>query len=141
MVAESHLCIAANLENLSTIREFVRQSASAFQIDADSVCDVLLAVDEAATNIIVHGYRGCQGTIEIDMEYLGDSLVVRLRDEANPFDPRCVPAADVELPLEQRAPGGLGIHLMRRLVDDVGHCLTAKGGNELTLVKKVGAVL
>jgi len=139
MVAESHLCMAANLENLSAIREFVRQSASAFQVEADSVCDILLAVDEAATNIIVHGYRGCEGTIEIDVECLEDALVVRLRDEANPFDPRCVPAADVELPLEQRAPGGLGIHLMRRVVDDVGHCLTARGGNELTLVKKMGA--
>ena len=108
MVAKSHLCIPANFESLSTIREFVQQSAWAFQVEADSICDILLAVDEAATNIVVHGYRGCEGTIEIEIQRLEDALVVRLRDEANPFDPRCVPAADVELPLEQRAPGGLG---------------------------------
>lgn len=137
MKALHHLCVAARIENLSVLRAFVRSAASRLDADADAVADMLLAVDEAATNIIVHGYAGCGGSIEVSVELSADALTVRLRDQADPFDPRCLPVPDLSVPLEQRRPGGLGVHLMRQLVDEVRYRSGGAHGNELTLVKRL----
>lgn len=108
----------------------------ALGVDAATIPDVVLAVDEAATNIILHGYQGQEGIIEIEVVQEGDALVVRLRDETVPFDPTSVPPPDLTVPLEQRAPGGLGIYLIRQVMDEVMYRITSQGGNELTLVKR-----
>ena len=97
---------------------------------------VLLAVDEAATNIIVHGYKRQQGRIEIEMRPEGPDLIIVLRDEAPLFDPTRHPSPDLTLPLEQRQPGGLGIFLMRQVMDEVTHRPRAGGGNELIMIKR-----
>jgi serine/threonine-protein kinase RsbW len=130
------LHIAAELKNLAAIRRFIEKTARALGVDPAIVPDLLLAVDEAATNIIVHGYQGQEGPIEVEVEREGDALVIRLRDEAAPFDPTAIPPPDLSLPLEQRSPGGVGIYLMRQCVEQVTHRCTPQGGNELTLVKK-----
>jgi serine/threonine-protein kinase RsbW len=97
---------------------------------------MLLAVDEAATNIIVHGYRGQPGAIEIDVEKQDSSLAVSLRDQAPPFDPTSVPVPDLSLPLDQRPFGGMGVHLIRQSMDEVIYRVPPQGGNELILVRK-----
>jgi serine/threonine-protein kinase RsbW len=99
--------------------------------------DMQAAVDEAAANIIVHGYQGQPGNIEIEVWKEGEALVVRLRDQAPLFDPTTVPPPDLTLPLEERFLGGLGIHLIRHFTDTMTHRVTSEGGNELTLMKKV----
>ena len=136
MYTRSSLRIAAELKNLAEIRRFVRETASALGVDPAMIPDVLLAVDEAASNIVLHGYQGQEGIIEIEVRREGDALVIRLRDEAAPFDPTCVPPPDLTLPLEQRALGGVGIYLIRQVMDEVTHRITPQGGNELTLVKR-----
>jgi serine/threonine-protein kinase RsbW len=136
MNTSSSLCIAAELKNLVEIRRFVRETATALDVDSATIPDVLLAVDEAASNIIIHGYRGQGGALEIEMEREGEALVIRLRDEAPPFDPAAVPPPDLTLPLEQRHIGGLGIYLIRQVMDEVAHRIMPQGGNELTLVKR-----
>ena len=60
MDSDSALRIAAELKNLSVIRRFVQETASAFGADRDMIADVILATDEAATNVIVHGYQNQQ---------------------------------------------------------------------------------
>jgi serine/threonine-protein kinase RsbW len=119
------------------IRRFVEKATTALDVDPTTVGDAVLAVDEAASNIILHGYQGQPGIIEIEVERTGDDLVVRLRDEAAPFDPTSFPAPDLTLPLEQQAVDGLGIHLIRRVMDKVTHRITPQGGNELLLVKRL----
>ncbi len=136
MNTSSSLCIAAELKNLVEIRRTVQETATALGVDSAMIPDVLLAVDEAASNIIIHGYQGQGGAIEIEMEREGDALVIRLRDEAPPFDPAAIPPPDLTLPLEQRPIGGLGIYLMRQVMDEVTHRITPQGGNELTLLKR-----
>jgi len=138
---ESHssLRISAELKQLVVIRRFIEETAAAFKADPSAILDILQAVDEAATNIIVHGYRGQPGTIEIEIRREGDSLLVRLRDQATPFDPTAVPPPDLTLPLEKRPLGGMGIYLARQLMDEMTHRVTSQGGNELTLVKKTAA--
>ena len=131
------LRIAAKLENLAAIRRFVEEAAAALGIDPATVTDIVLAVDEAASNIVVHGYQGQPGTIEIEVKRERDALLIYLRDEASPFDPTSVGAPDLTVPLEQRATGGMGIHLIRQIMDKVVHRITSQGGNELLLVKRL----
>jgi serine/threonine-protein kinase RsbW len=131
------LRIAAKLENLAAIRRFVEETAIAFGIQPAVVTGIVLAVDEAASNIVVHGYQGQPGTIEIEVKRERAALLICLRDEASPFDPTSVPAPDTTLPLEQRASGGLGIHLIRHMMDEVTHRTIPQGGNELVLVKRL----
>jgi anti-sigma regulatory factor (Ser/Thr protein kinase) len=134
---ESSLQVSTELENLSTIRSFVQEYLMNLgDIKQDIIDDVLLAVEEGVTNIMIHGYQGQPGFIDIGLRRSGDSLVVCLRDEATPFDPATVPAPDLTLPLELRPVGGLGVHMMRNLMDDMTHRITSQGGNELTLVKR-----
>jgi len=122
------------------IRQYVRDTAEAQGASAAAVEETLLAVDEAISNIVHHGYRGRQeGRIEITVERDGADLVIRLYDDAPPFDPTTVEPPDLTLPLEQRPVGGLGIHLMRQNMDRISHGVTEQGGNELTLVKR-GAI-
>jgi serine/threonine-protein kinase RsbW len=130
------LLIAAELKNLSSIRTFVEEEAAALGAQPKAVADMLLAVDEAATNIMVHGYQGRPGAIEIEVSRRQDDLVVRLRDQAAPFDPNQVPPPDLTLPLEERPIGGLGVYLITRLMDEMQHRIRPEGGNELILVKK-----
>lgn len=136
MELKSSFQISAELKNLALIRSFVEETALALAADPVRLLEVVLAVNEMATNIMLHGYQGQPGLIEIEIGRAGDSLVVRLRDEAPPFDPATAPNPDLSLPLEERPPGKMGIFLTRQLMDEMTHRLTPQGGNELTLIKK-----
>jgi serine/threonine-protein kinase RsbW len=136
MKPSTSLHIEAETKNLAAIRLFVEEAATALGVGLATIPNVILAVDEAVSNIIAHGYQGQGGSIEIEVSREGDALVIRLRDEATPFDPTSVPPPDLTLPLEQRTPGELGIHLIRQLMDEMTHCVTPQGGNELILVKR-----
>jgi serine/threonine-protein kinase RsbW len=134
---ESTLLVLAELPNLAVIRRFVEETAMALKADRDAIDDMIQAVDESATNIIVHGYRGRTGNIEIEVTQEGYVLVVRLRDQAPLFDPTRAPPPALTLPLERRRLGGLGIHLTRQFSDSMTYRITSEGGNELALRKKV----
>ena len=137
MSAAASLRISADLENLASIRRFVRENAAGLRQDQDALQALIRAVDESVTNVIVHAYRGQPGSIEIALEEAEGCLVIRLRDQAAPFDPTGVPSPDVTSPLDERPLGGLGIHLTRHLVDEMIYRPGPDGGNELTLVKRI----
>jgi serine/threonine-protein kinase RsbW len=139
MTTRYTLHITAELKNLSQIRDFVEMAATGLGFAPEVIPNVQLAVDEVATNVMLHGYHGQGGPLEIEVERLQHDLIVRLRDEAAPFDPNTVPTPDLTLPLAQRPIGGLGIHLVRRTMDEIRHQLTPTGGNELVLVKHSAA--
>jgi serine/threonine-protein kinase RsbW len=131
------LQVAADVAQLATIRAFVEQQTRALGIDAYDIYDLILAVNEAATNIVAHGYRGQPGTIEIELRLQGDAIEITLRDQAPLFDPTQVPTPDMSLPLHKRPLGGMGVHVTRELMDDIRYRVTPAGGNELLLVKRV----
>jgi len=131
----THLHIAADLNQLATLRTFIRDYCAAMQLAGEITEDVVLAVDEAVTNSITHGYAGQAGDIYASLTVSADRLVVCLRDNAAPFDPTQLPQPDLSLPLEQRPLGGMGVYLMLDLMDEVRHAVTETGGNELILTK------
>jgi serine/threonine-protein kinase RsbW len=128
--------LTAELENLVLIRRFVENTAQSLQADQAAIDDVIQAVDEVATNIIVHGYAAKPGIIDVEVKREGAALIVHLLDQAPQFDPTAVPPPDLTLPLEKRQPGGLGIHLIREYMDQVRYLAIPQGCNELTLLKK-----
>jgi serine/threonine-protein kinase RsbW len=130
---------AAELTDLAGIRGFIEAAATDLGADDPAIRDLVIAANEAVANIIRHGYRGKPGPIEVIVVREPDSIVVYLRDEAPAFDPTTYPAPDLTVPLEARRAGGLGIHLTRTGVDEVSHLPLRRSGNELTLVKKLGA--
>jgi serine/threonine-protein kinase RsbW len=130
------LQIAAVTENLAAIRRFMEESATRLGVDSAAIPALVLAVDELATNIIVHGYQGRDGLIDIAAGCRGDVFVVRLRDQAPPFDPTCAPLPDIALPLDRRPIGGMGIFFARQIMDAMTYQQMPDGGNELTLVKR-----
>lgn len=131
------LRLDAVLEDLPRIRRFVQESAGALGIASGDVPNVVLAVDEAVTNVILHSYAGHGGPVEIEVTRRLGVLVVKLRDEAQPFDPTGIPAPDLSDPVEKRGPGGLGVHLIRQVMDQLIYRRRVDGGNELTMIKRV----
>ena len=127
---------AAKLENLVAMRHFAQRVAIDGGGDPEAIDDMLLAMNEATTNIILHGYQDQPGAIEIEVTYDADALIVTLRDRSPAFDPTSVPPPDLTLPLEQRPFGGMGIHMMRQFTDKLIYRTRADGWNELILVKK-----
>lgn len=94
------------------------------------------AVEELFTNLVKYS-RGGTREIAIELARDGDRLVVSLTDfDVEPFDIRTVPDARVDLTLDERKPGGLGIHLVRRMVDEIDYRYV-DGRSTTTFVKSL----
>lgn len=119
---------------MSVIADFVSGSMSQLGIEA-GVLEVQAAVDEACTNIMKYAYSEEGGTITITCEVQDNYFVVTIRDKGKHFDPSSVPQPDLETDLDKRRIGGLGIYLMRKLVDDVSYSFDTKKGNTLVMRK------
>ncbi len=132
----STLSVPAEMRNLGLIARFVQTEADALGAEPGAVAELLQAVDEAATNVIMHGYRYGPGQIEIEISRQDENLVVCMRDRAPFFDVTLVPPPDLTLPLEERRNGGLGVFLMRQFTDEILCRELPGGGNELTMYKR-----
>ncbi len=126
----------ATVRDLNDIREFLESAIQTLGGDSDVAGDLVLAVNEAVTNILLHGYQERPGPVIVSAEADGHDLLVRLLDEAPLFDPTAVPPPDINLPLEERPLGGLGIHMMRQLTDELIYRVTEDGKNELIFLKR-----
>jgi anti-sigma regulatory factor (Ser/Thr protein kinase) len=108
------------LESLSTIRNYVRQAAEQAGIDSKRAYRLRLAVDEIATNIALHGYQenDLVGEIQVRATVDDKTLTIQIEDEAIPFDPLGHPRPNnLDLPIEARPYGGLGVYLAVQNVD------------------------
>lgn len=134
-----HARIPADLTRVVELRALVRSAVDAIDPEADGACqdDLVQAVDEAATNTILHGYRGAPGWVDVAVERIDDRLVITMEDEASTFDPTGVPAPDLSVPPDARRPGGMGIHLMRESTDALDHSPRPGGGNILTMSRRL----
>jgi serine/threonine-protein kinase RsbW len=115
------LSLPAQLESLSAIGRYVLDAAAQAGIEPRSAYRLRLAVDEVATNIIVHGHEEGrrEGTVEVRAEADDHCLTVALEDRGPAYDPlaRAEPE-NLDRPLEEREPGGLGVFLAIRGVDE-----------------------
>ena len=133
----------ARYKNLEQIRDFVTYQAEAYGFDPNEIYAIQVAVDEAFTNIIEHAYGGeCSKDIQCECFAAGDEFTVTIIDNGLPFNPDDVPEPDTNTPLEERDIGGLGIHFMRKSMDEVRFSrieIREQGGderNQLVMVKR-----
>jgi anti-sigma regulatory factor (Ser/Thr protein kinase) len=129
--------IPAELDRVADVRQLVRDVAGICHAPEPCMDDLVQAVDEATTNVIVHGYRGQPGWVDVAAERVGDRIVVTVTDEAPTFDPTTVPDPDLSVPPHHRRPGGMGVHLIREATDRLEHEPRPGGGNILTLDRRL----
>jgi len=134
------LRFAAKFEYLDEIRDFVGNIARSGGFSDKDIYNIQLASDEAASNIIEHAYENISdGVLEISCGLKGDVITIILVDHGESFDPSHVPAPNVNADLSERQIGGLGLYLMRKLMDEVRYEADAKNNrNTLTLIKHKG---
>lgn len=134
--AERKLTFPGRFDSLAAISEFVTRAAEEAGLDERGVYEVQLAVDEACANVIEHAYGGqARGEIEVTCSITSDGITVTLRDHGPRFDPDSVPSPNLDAPLEERNDRGLGLYLMRQLMDDVRFDFASDTGNVLTMAK------
>ena len=133
-----HLQYTAKFEYLDEIREFVGTIAREGGFSGKDVYNIQLATDEAASNIIEHAYDGVtDGLLELSCGMEGDAIKIILIDHGEPYDPDSIPMPDLKADLSERKIGGLGIFLMRKLMDEVHYeSHPKKNSNILTMIKR-----
>ena len=120
------LILPGKLEHLGEIRKYVKSVATEAGLEKKASYKLCLAVDEIATNIITHGYNehGLEGNISVQAEINEKNLTVYIEDTAIPYDPittEIVTEETLQKNLEERAIGGLGVHLAYGSVDKFIH--------------------
>ena len=136
MPKQWELMVDGRPENLATIADFVIKAALASGLNEKATFEVQMAVDEACTNVIEHGYgEEEEGKIALCCECAEGDFVVTIRDNGQSFDPEAVPPPNLTCSLAERKEGMLGLYFMRRLMDEVRFRFDAEG-NELTMVKR-----
>ena len=128
---------AAKFEFLDEIREFVGEIARNAGFGDKDVYNIQLATDEAASNIIEHAYEGItDGVLDLSCGMEADGIKIILIDYGYPFDPSTIPMPDLKADLSARKIGGLGIYLMRKLMDEVHYEPRPDKSNVLTMIKR-----
>ncbi len=126
--------------HLATVREAVREVVAESSFPKDELNRLMLAVDESVTNVMEHAYEhDLEGemSIEITLSATGSEFVARIRDWGSSFDPTQVPAPNLSEHVKDGRRHGLGIFLVRRIMDEVTYTSSPDGCNELRLAKRV----
>lgn len=123
-------------ESLGKALEAVQDFALSRDVPQTAVHRIQVALDEMITNIFSHGYEGGSGTVDLSIKLRGDFLELYIVDHARPFNPLRQAQPEVDLPIENRPIGGVGIHLVRTLIDEIEYSRQGTE-NHLLLRKKV----
>jgi len=116
----STLELPAKIENMETLMTFVSDRARALGFSAKRIKEIELATEEALVNIINYAYKDCDGTIRISCsDEMPSHLIIRIEDYGAAFDVLSLSDPDITCSLTDRAVGGLGVFLIRKLMDDV----------------------
>ena len=126
----------ARYDHLKAISVFVMDAIKDSPFDDCQRYAIDLAVDEACSNVIDHAYGGDQqGEIKISLDLTKIGLSITIQDYGAPFDPDCVVEPDLTSPLETRCERGLGVYLIREVMDEARYDFSCPGVNQLVLVK------
>ena len=131
-----NLKVASSPENLGTIREFIHDISRNAGFDSETAGQIELAVDEACTNVIKHAHKfKYDKSIEISVRLDRQKIKIIITDRGLGFDIKKVAKPDLQKYIHEAKKGGLGIHLMRSLMDEVQFDFNPGVKNQVTLVK------
>ena len=135
---ERHLILHNDIQQIPQLAEFVETVADAAKLDVALTMSINLALEEAVSNVIMYAYpKGSDGLVDIEAIVRKDSLQFIVSDNGIPFDPTAAPEADISLDVDERPIGGLGIFLVRNIMDEVTYNRSDDGKNILTMTKKL----
>ena len=120
--------VGAELDELGGVRSFVRRAGESLGASETVIGDLCLVVDEAVTNVILHGYAGHPGEIRLQLSGEGRDLVVRIVDDAPAFDAGAVEPPHLDQDLAERKFGVMGVYLIRRMTDEARFTPRPGGG-------------
>ena len=117
---ELRLVFPSETSFLGLVRDVSRMVAEGAGFDEATANQIALAVDEAATNVLEHAYHGASGR-PVELRFRADAAQFRVDvcDAGDGVDPRAVPEVDLRQYASERRTGGLGVHLMGKIMDSV----------------------
>jgi serine/threonine-protein kinase RsbW len=137
---EKEIVIKSKTENLSVVREFIYDCCSQNAVSPKALDDIVLAVDEACTNVIKHAYKFLpDGEIKIKLKYSGKKLSVDITDYGKSFDSDMLKRPNMSEYFKMKKVGGLGVHLMKTLMDEVKYESVPGKYNKVVLVKTLAS--
>lgn len=129
------LTIPSDINEIPRVSELIESVMQSHNFPDEDILDTQLAIEEVVTNVIMHGYGDAGGEILISLKADDTSVVIRVEDSAEPFDPLTLPEPDISADIDDRKIGGLGIFLTRQVMDDVRYQY-GNNKNILILTKK-----
>ena len=131
------LTLTNDLKRVPRLNEFIDEVCEANGFDMATTMQLNLAIEEAVVNVMNYAYpANVQGNITIEAKSNGKEMKFIISDTGKTFDPTARPEVDTTLGAEDREIGGLGIHLMRQIMDNINY-ERIDGHNVLTLTKKI----
>ena len=135
-----HLTLHNDIQEVPQLAAFIDEVAEECNIDMALTMSLNLAMEEAVVNVMIYAYpAGTVGDVDIDAEFDNGTLTFVLSDSGTPFDPTQANDPDLTLQAEDRPIGGLGIFLVRQIMDQVEYHYR-DGKNILTLSKNISSV-
>lgn len=130
--------VPSSTENLALIRDFVGNIARQAGMQEAELSMISLAVDEACANVIEHAY-GLDQTQEVIVRVTldADALTIQVIDTGKGFDPASIEQKDVKKLMAERRSGGLGMRVMKIVMDEVQYSMKPGQRNELTMIKRL----
>jgi serine/threonine-protein kinase RsbW len=130
------ITVSSSTDNLSTVRNFIKTAANDAGFDKDTSNKIVLAADEACTNIIKHAYKfSHNGKIGINVSFRNKRFTVSISDTGEHFNSSSIPEPDLKKYYQEKRVGGLGMFLMKKLMDEVKYSQPNEKKNKVTLVK------
>ena len=135
-MASHELDVKPQVGEVPRLIDWIGSCCAGEGVAEDVTFKLTLAVEEAVINVINHAFEGLPPphSIAVRLDIAAQSATAEIIDNGRPFDPTSAPDPDLSLPLERRCPGGLGIHLMRGMMDRLNYRRSA-GSNILRLEK------
>ena len=132
------LQVPSSTENLALIREFVTTVGAQAGLEENEVAKLELAVDEACANVIEHAYgHDATKEVTVNANFDGDSITFVIVDAGKGFDPGQIKQEELESLIAKRKDGGLGMRLIKTLMDEVQYEIGPGQKNELRMTKRI----
>ncbi len=134
-ILKNELIIPSSTNYLADVRNFVEMNGLTIGLDQKTISNISLAVDEACTNIIKHAYNNSnKNEILIKINTSKKLFTITLTDNGKHFNPNLIAEPNIEASQKMKKGGGLGMFLMKKLMDEVKYKVN-NNGNELLLIK------
>ena len=130
--------VPVDKNEVDRIIEFVNNFLEPYDVDMKALSQIDITIDEICSNIFNYAYKDKVGKIGIDISYADDVVTIDFVDEGAPFNPLEKDDPNIDAPIEQRQEGGLGIFIVKQMMDSVSYRYSENKENILTISKKVG---